>query len=30
MLKRPQRNAKATARPVKISVVVSSKVCCSA
>ena len=27
MLNRPQRNANATARPVKMSVVVSSRVC---
>ena len=30
MLNSPQRNANATARPVKISVVVSRRVCCSA
>ena len=30
MLKSPHRKAKATARPVKISVVVSRRVCCSA
>ena len=28
MLKRPQRNANATARPVRISVVVRISVCC--